>query len=284
MTYTHPITTLIRRRYSCRSYDPHPITEEKCRHLADFIATLPDGPFSAPNHFLLATATAQDNSALRDLGTYGFIKNSPGFIIGATQPGNHDLEDFGYRMEKIVLQATDLGLETCWLGGTFTRSGFSRKISLAEDEILPAVCSVGLPALQLSDDQIDTARYRFDWKTFFFDGDFGTPLSPEDAGNYAISLEMVRLAPSASNKQPWRIVRQDNRFHFYIQRTKGYRELSLTRWTGIADMQRVDSGIAMAHFELAAIETGLTGRWQVSEPDLAKPDNLTEYSASWVSS
>lgn len=34
------------------------------------------------------------------------------------------------------------------------------------------------------------------------------PLEKEEAGNYEAALEMVRIAPSASNKQPWRILKK----------------------------------------------------------------------------
>lgn len=282
MTFSQPPSQLIRQRYSCRKYRKTPISEEACRALADFITRLPAGPFNAPNRFQLVVATSQDHTALRGLGTYGFIQNAPGFIIGATRGAEKDLEDFGYRMEEIILHATGLGLGTCWLGGTFTRSSFSRKIAAVNGEIIPAVCAVGVSSLELSDAQIDLTRDRLGWDDLFFERIFGAPLMVECAGAYATPIEMVRLAPSASNKQPWRIVMQDNCWHFYIRRTKGYREMAVSRFTGIADMQRIDLGIAMAHFELAAIDAGLTGQWQVSEPDLIKPDGLTEYAVSWA--
>jgi hypothetical protein len=50
----------------------------------------------------------------------------------------------------------------------------------------------------------------------------------------------------------------------------------------VADIQRLDMGIAMAHFELTARELGLSGRWERKEPSVQKPDELTEYVVSWV--
>ena len=35
---------------------------------------------------------------------------------------------------------------------------------------------------------------------------FAEPLTEEEAGDYQFPLEMLRLAPSAVNKQPWRVV------------------------------------------------------------------------------
>jgi nitroreductase len=282
MTFSQPATTLIRRRYSCRNYQGVPIKEDARRALVEYLTTLPPGPFGAPNRFRLVAAVSQDRSALRGLGTYGFIKGAPGFIIGAAGQAEKNLEDFGYRMEQIILFATDLGLGTCWLGGTFTRSSFARRISASKEEIIPAVCAIGYPARGSDVPQNNGARSRLDWDALFFDEKFGSPLPPEVAGDYALPLEMVRLAPSASNKQPWRMVRQGNRWHFYMQRTQGYREMGRFIFLRIADMQRVDLGIALCHFGLAAAEAGLQGRWEIAEPALQKPDGLTEYVSSWV--
>ena len=52
----------------------------------------------------------------------------------------------------------------------------------------------------------------------------------------------------------------------------------------VADMQRIDMGIAMCHFALTAEELDLRGTWTVQESDIAKPDALTEYIASWKES
>lgn len=49
----------------------------------------------------------------------------------------------------------------------------------------------------------------------------------------------------------------------------------------IADMQRIDMGIAMGHFEWTAQELGLAGHWEVSDPRLPLPDNQTEYTVTW---
>jgi hypothetical protein len=92
---------------------------------------------------------------------------------------------------------------------------------------------------------------------------------------------MVRLGPSASNKQPWRVVERGAAWHLYIQRTPGYRERWVMRLLNIADMQRLDAGIAMCHFELTAAELGLEGTWAIEAPDIERPDASTEYIATW---
>jgi nitroreductase len=285
MEYSKPITDVIKARYSCRRHPKKPIAEEKRRRLADFIAANQAGPFGSPVRFELVAATEGDQKALRGLGTYGFIRNPAGFIIGATREADKNLEDFGYAMERMILFATDIGLGTCWLGGTFTKSRFAKKISAGKGESVPAVASVGYIASGAEDDPIRRmaqGAHRLDWDRLFFDREFGAPISREAAGAYAAVLEMVRLGPSASNKQPWRVVKDEHGWHLYLQRTKGYGNSRRFKIGRIADMQRLDMGIAMCHFELTANELGLEGRWAVDEPGIDKPDELTEYTVSWL--
>jgi nitroreductase len=287
MPYSQPVSDLIKKRFSCRNYLERPIEPEQQQLLRDFMSTISSGPFGTQPRFVLAAASERDRKALKGLGTYGFIKGATGFIIGAVEDGAGNLEDFGHQMERIILYATDLGLGTCWLGGTFTKSRFAKKISATKTESVPAVTSVGYIAAGRSmqnslSRQIAGSDRRLPWERLFFDGGFGHPLTPEAAGASAEPLEMVRLGPSASNKQPWRIVGDGEAWHFFLQRTPGYLRRGLPKFIKIADMQRIDMGIAMSHFQLAAVELGLPGRWVVEEPGITKPDELTEYTASWV--
>jgi nitroreductase len=288
MPFSRPVTAVMRQRYSCRNYLKIPLQAGQLAALQQILQNLTPGPFGVLERFELAAATGEDQRALRRLSTYGFIRNPPAFFIGATRPAPLNLENFGYRMELLVLHATDLELGTCWLGGTFSRSAFMYKIHAAEEESIPAVCSVG--HIHPDSSAVDQAavtgqgagsQYRLGWESLFFDGEFGAALSPQAAGDYAGALEMVRIGPSASNKQPWRIVKQGDLWHFYLQRTKGYREWWLARLMAIADMQRIDLGIAMCHFALAAGEAGLVGSWEVCQPAIVRPADLTEYIVTW---
>jgi len=178
-------------------------------------------------------------------------------------------------------------LGTCWLGGSFSRSRFERKLGRQDGEMMPAVVSVGYSAAEpgrrdrLIRQQARSAR-RLPWERLFFNGKFYAPLAQDEAGDYATPLEMVRLGPSASNQQPWRIVREGSAWHFYLHRTAGYPPSGFAHLLKIADIQRLDMGIAMCHFELTARELNLPGRWELREPTIAKPDDRTEYTATWM--
>ncbi len=287
MFHSRPITEIIQRRYSCRTYLDKSIAKDKRQQLADFLSSLECGPLGASARFTLVAATEQDRNSLRGLGTYGFIKGATGFIVGAVRPSEKNLEDYGYLMERAILFATDIGLGTCWLGGTFTKSSFAKKIAATDGEVVPAVTSVGYVADESRSEDWIRQRARSDsrqpWENLFFQKRFGEPLSPEEAGAYDVPLEMVRLGPSASNKQPWRIIQDGSTWHFYLQRTKGYGDSLTFKLLRLADLQRVDMGIAMSHFQLTANELSLSGKWVVQEPEIEKPDKLTEYTVSWVS-
>ncbi len=281
------VVELIQQRTSCRSYADTPIADETQVRLVDFLRARRVGPFGTPVRMELLAATQEDQAALKGLGTYGFVRGATGYIAGAVAPdGAMAMEDFGYVMERAVLYATALGLGTVWLGGTFTKSRFATAVALREGEILPAVIATGYAAARPRG--LDAlirrgagADRRLAWEELFFAGSFGQPLAREAAGGYAMVLEMVRQGPSASNKQPWRILCVDERRHLYLQRTRRYAPRNAV--AGVADMQRIDMGIAMCHLELTAEELGLAGSWVREDPGMSVPDDLTSYVATWVS-
>lgn len=286
MQFTGPVIELIKQRTSWRSYKETQLPNEIKQQIEDYLSQCQTGPLGSSARFRLVTASAADREALKGLGTYGFIKGAPAFIVGAVQPGDKNLEDFGYLMEQIILFATNLDLGTCWLGGTFARSNFAAKIEMRDDEVMPGVTPIGyITGKRSKRDRVIRwsagSAKRIPWRELFFLDSFDTPLEESDASSYAVPLEMVRLGPSASNKQPWRILKEKdkNLFHFYMQRTKGY-DKNQQRYNTV-DLQKLDMGIAMCHFQLSAQELKLQGKWLHQEPTGLRLPELTEYTISW---
>ena len=77
-------------------------------------------------------------------------------------------------------------------------------------------------------------------------------------------IACVRFAPSAVNKQPWRIVVDGDKVHFYEKRSKGY---VADGW----DVQKIDMGIAMCHFVCGLEEIHSKAELIVSEPGIVCP-------------
>lgn len=127
---------------------------------------------------------------------------------------------------------------------------------------------------------VDTIKKRHSVRTFT-----GQPLSAEDrrkltdfikdAGDYAVCLEMLRLAPSAKNQQPWRVLKQGNIYHFYETH-------SATSSPDEAKIKQVDLEIALSHFHQTALEQGLSGRFEKLPQDRISIPNSTWYGISWV--
>jgi nitroreductase len=279
------LTEAIRKRYSCRTYHREAVDVARREKLAAVLADLTTGPLGSAARFMLVSASDEDASALKGLSTYGFIKNPTAFIFGAVRRARFDMEDFGYLMELAILYATRLGLGTCWLGGTFNYSRFARTMALQEGETMPAVTASGLPAERHFTDRLIRGQAKSDrrkpWETLFFDSGFDQALHAESAGAYESVLDLVRIAPSASNKQPWRVVRQGSDWHFYLLRTPNYPP-KIPRLVDVqlADLQRVDMGIAMCHFAVGAAAGDLPGTWQHRDPGLELPER-TEYVVTW---
>ena len=274
------ITEIIKKRFSCRTYVDKPIEEEKLQKLKEIMNSLPAGPFGGKPRLELVSAASSSPREWKQFGTYGIIKNARMFLVGAISDTAKAIEDYGYCKELLILQATELGLGTCWLGGTFSSSSFAKTINLREGELLPSVSPIGYPAERKSLTEkmmrgIAGSDKRKLWSELFFTDNFSRPLTEERAGIYAIALTNLRLAPSASNKQPWRVLldASTNAFHFYLSRALGY---NLLRGVSLQD---VDMGIAMCHFELTAKELGIQGRWMVD--DNAPKSGLFDYIVSW---
>jgi hypothetical protein len=287
MKFNQPVSELIRKRYSCRTYQEILIRNSDLSTLNEFIGPFLIGPLGSQIRFKIVAAKENDSKSLKGLGTYGFIKKPTGFVLGKSLDTPGSLEDFGYLMETILLKAAEIDIGSCWLGGTFTKSRFARLMDLQTGEIIPSVASLGYPADQTAWVDRVTRLYagadrRLPWGDLFFSIQFGTPLTPEDTGAYKNPLELVRLAPSASNKQPWRIVKIGHAWHFYIFRNRQYPPPVFEFLLNLADLQRIDLGIAMSHFELSAREQGLSGSWHNQDPDIPLPDPLIEYSITWI--
>ncbi|MCR4435930.1 MAG: nitroreductase family protein [Clostridiales bacterium] len=277
--FDKPITEVIRARRSIRAYKKQPLPLDIRNKLEQYFSRL-RGPFHANIRFSLIDK-AMGGHANAKLGTYGVIRGASTFIVPAVEKSDHFLVELGYELEKLILYAASLDLGTCWLGGTFKKGEFAKAAGLKENEMLPVVSPVGFTDENGSfvDSLMRMAagsKHRKGWGELFFNQSLNRPLSEAETGTYSVPLEMLRLAPSASNKQPWRIVKEDGIYHLYLQRTREY-----GRALGY-DIQKIDMGIAICHFDLTAKESGLDGGWHVQDPGLKNMPDGMEYVISWV--
>ena len=256
---------IIRGRKSVRSFDGRPVSAEDRERLARYMETI-GNPFGIPVRFVLL-----------DAGEYGLsspvLSGESLYVAGMVDRVPGAEAAFGFSFEKLVLFAWSLGIGTTWIGGTMKRELFERAAGLSEGEMMPCVSPLGYPAKKRSIREAMMRRgvgadTRLPADRIFFDGAWGTPLPPEKRANLEDLMEMVRWAPSAVNRQPWRIIGSGSDCHFYEKQDRGYARDQ----TG--DLQKIDVGIALCHFAMGLEERGETPAVAVADPGLPVPEGI----------
>ncbi len=255
-------------RKSVRTYDGQKISEDDKRAIEDYIGKI-SNPFDIPVEFVLL-----------DAGEHGLsspvLSGERLYVAGKVEKKTYADVAFGFSFEKLVLYAWSLGIGTVWIGGTMKRELFEAAAGLKDGEMMPCVSPLGYPAKKRSLKETMMrkgigADRRISSDKLFFNETWENPLKPEADMNDI--LEMVRWAPSAVNKQPWRIIYKDSIYHFYEKKDKGYVNDS----TG--DLQKIDVGIALCHFCMGLEEKGRKPEVSVTDPGIEIPENA-EYIAS----
>lgn len=284
MKLSESIFSVIAKRSSWRTYSDQPLSKAQQLEIEKVLSDLPSSnPFPGKTRFSLFKLPSDSKAAVRQYGTYGFISGAQFYILGAVEDPTYAREHFAFALEHIILKLTDLGYGTCWLGGTYNKDEFNEVMKLNTNEIMPAITPVGIPETRRLKERIIRgvirAKRRYNWNQLFFNHNFTTPLTQEAGGKFANILEMVRLAPSAKNRQPWRILFEPalNQFHFYLEADQSKMN------SIILPMQQLDIGIAVAHFSLAIQEMGITGTWSFNEPTIDS-NGKRKYIISWTES
>jgi len=287
MEFSRSAIDLMKIRRSWRSYLDSLTDSAQLYLLRDMLAGEHRGPFGGGVRFVLLDGLHLPPEQLRRMGTYGFIQGTKTFIAGIIREQNRCREDFGYVFERLILRITDMGLGTCWMAGTFNKSGFAANIGLRDGDIMPAITPIGPIAdhhtpREMLMRTVTGSNGRKPWTGLFYHISPATPLAPERAGSYCVPLEMVRLAPSSRNGQPWRIIKDYGAdiYHFYYHLPPMQR--LVRQALGGDDDERLDLGIAMLHFELAAREKGLAGHWEDRARDLTTAPKNMVYCVSWI--
>ncbi len=257
----------IKERRSVRTFDGRNLTEEHRKDIEEYIRDIKN-PFDIPVEFLLLDAEEHNLSS-------PVLSGEKLYLIGKVSKKPYADVAFGYSFEKLVLHAWELGIGTVWIGGTMKREHFEEEAGLKDGEMMPCISPLGYAAKKSLKETMMRkgvgADTRFSADKLFFENTWGNPLSAD--ADMTEVLEMVRWAPSAVNKQPWRIVFKDGAYHFYEKKDRGY----VKEETG--DLQKVDIGIALCHFVLALEEKGKTPEVYVKDPGIDIPEE-TEYIAS----
>ncbi len=249
----------IEKRRSRRRFDPNlPIAPETLAALDKVCSQF--APFPHARSRLVTESAETVFKGI--IGSYGRIKDASAFIAFI---GNMDdpfvQEKVGYTGEGIILEATALGLGTCWVAGFFRPEVVASLIDVSAKERVLAVTPVGYAQQSESWEErsmtsFGRSRRRLPLSRLVR----GLP-SEKWPGWANVSLEAARLAPSAANRQPWGFDVQENSITVFVR--TGGPEFNVSK--------RLDCGIAMLHLEVAAADSGCMGEWEfLASPQVAK--------------
>lgn len=238
------IIKAIETRISCRAFQDRAIDQEVIDRLSAEIEHINN---STDLHFQLF-GPREDGSVI-DMSPKMFAGNPPAYLALVGKKGAVPEEQLGYFGESLVLLATQLGLGTCWVAGTFDRD--TTRVELAEGEVLHDVVPIGyVPEKMPLKQRTIRAGIRRRSKKLEDLWNGPTPLAEAPEWIRAC-IDAVWKGPSAINEQPVIFV-QDNAdapVRATLSRVK----------TGL---EYTDLGIAKLHFELVAAECGVPGTWE----------------------
>ena len=203
-----------------RRYVDHPIEEEKVRVLQDAIAKINGA--TGLNVQLVLEEPRAFASGVWKYGQFAGVRN---YFVMAGPKGREAEEAVGYHGEALVLLAQTLGLRTCWVGLTYTKTPGA--FTLRKGDTLHCVISLGYG-------ENDGVQHPLRPAEEFYE----TSAAPPEW--FLRGIEAARLAPTAINQQ---------KFRFSL---RGPRTVRATALFSMVGYTHIDLGIAKYHFELAA--------------------------------
>lgn len=225
------LQTAMRERHSVRSYFDKPIPP-------DVIAQLQEEIDACNREGLLSIRLFTEEPRAFDSFTarYGQFQGVRNYLMMSGKKASDLEERVGYYGQRIVLKATTLGLQSCWVGLTYNKRAVKRH--LGSDEKLVCAIALGYGTTQ------GTAHKNKDISTRY-----KLPADKAAPAWFMAGMEAAMLAPTAVNQQ---------RFIFWLEDDIYVRAES----TG-GSYSRVDLGIAKYQFELGAGSANFT--WRASK-------------------
>jgi hypothetical protein len=260
-----PFTTwhdAIYHRRSRRDYDSTDLEPDLPSHMQDICRDF--RPFPQARAKLVTHSVDEIFKGV--IGHYGKIKGAPALIALV---GNIDdpyiQEKVGYLGEGIILEATAMGLATCWVGGFFRPKIAASIIGTGENERVLAVTPIGHAVKDFSPQERTMMGLARSHRRKPL-AELVTGLEQAEWPHWMKSaMDAAALAPSAINRQPWRFHVEPHSITVSVHRSQYRLKLEF----GIS--KRLDCGIAMLHIEVVALDCGVRGRWEFLEaPKVAR--------------
>lgn len=236
----------VERRVSCRAYQDRTIEEETLRQLTEKVQELNQA--SGLRFQFYTTRNAGEPALKLSSAMFAGKVYHYAALVGGDDPLS--AEKVGYYGQKLVLYATQLGLGTCWVAGTYDPD--SIQVELAQGEKVWDVVPMGYPAEKtpMKQKMIRSGIRARDRKLEqFVESQTAFAHLPEWLRK---GVEAIKLGPSAVNQQPVNIVYQDG-------------TVSAKLWKSGHGLEFNDLGIAKCQFEAGVAACGVRGTWDFGD-------------------
>jgi nitroreductase len=218
------IQEAIEARHSVRAYKDQPLADEVARRLEEEIAVV-----NQKGNLHVQLIRNEPKAFQGTMAKYGKFRNANNYIVMAGKKAEDLDERVGYYGEHLVLLAQTLGLNTCWVGLSYSK--VPGTYVLEEGEKIACYIAIGYGETQGVGHKIKTV---------------GQVSNASDATPswFRKGVEAALLAPTAVNQQ---------KFSFeYVGVKDGRHQVSAKKGFSMIGYTKMDLGIAKYHFEIGA--------------------------------
>ena len=218
------IQEAIEARHSVRAYKDLPLSEEIVRLLEDEIVKL-----NNEGQLHIQLICNEPKAFQGTMAKYGKFRNANNYLVMAGKKAEDLDERIGYYGEHLVLLAQTLGLNTCWVGLSYSK--VPGTYVLEEGEKIACYIAIGYGETQGVGHKIKTVEQVSN----------ASDITPSW---FKKGVEAALLAPTAVNQQKFSFeyVGMSNNCH-QVRAKKGFSMIGYTQ---------MDLGIAKYHFEVGA--------------------------------
>jgi nitroreductase len=216
------IQEAIEARHSVRAYKDHPLADEVARRLEEEIAVV-----NQKGNLHVQLIRNEPKAFQGTMAKYGKFRNANNYLVMAGKKAEDLDERIGYYGEHLVLLAQTLGLNTCWVGLSYSK--VPGTYVLDEGEKIACYIAIGYGETQGVGHKIKTVEQV-------------SNASDATPSWFRKGVEAALLAPTAVNQQ---------KFSFeYVGMKDGRHQVSAKKGFSMIGYTKMDLGIAKYHFEI----------------------------------
>ena len=218
------IQEAIEARHSVRAYKEQPLTEDVVKVLEEQIAIL-----NREGKLHMQLILNEPKAFQGTMAKYGKFRHANNYLVMAGKRAEDLDERVGYYGEHLVLLAQTLGLNTCWVGLSYSK--VPGTYVLEEGEKIACYIAIGYGETQGVGHKIKTVEQVSN----------ASDITPSW---FKKGVEAALLAPTAVNQQ---------KFSFeYVGVKDGRHQVRAKKGFSMIGYTQMDLGIAKYHFEIGA--------------------------------